>query len=201
MANLHTPKLTAATVKSAKATIRLIAIPIGIDRHPPIGSPSNPPGIVRARSVRSCMWTRYGRPRGANPPGGYQLPDSGIRRPWRIVACLGASSGNEPNRSVRTIPEPRRRIVSEPEGFREAPGSGTWRVASRERAGSAGRRYGAAGTIVRVPGRIVHPFTGRLGVTANCLPNFGDSQSNPIRENRRIRKPGIRRLREIRLRG
>ena len=33
-----------------------------------------------------------------------------------------------------------------------------------------------------VPGRIVHPFTGRLGLTANCLPNPGDIQSNPIRE-------------------
>ena len=70
-------------------------------------------------------------------PEGISVPDSGIRRPWRIVASLGASSGIEPNRSVRIVRETRRRIVSEPDGFREGPGSGTWRVAGREGAGSA----------------------------------------------------------------
>ena len=197
--------------RSAKATIGPIAVPIGIDRQPDrhlprtlrIGSPSNPPG----NAPRNATWRESARRVSA-----YRIPGFGARgglwrawahhpglsRTWahhpglsRTVPC--APSRNEPNRPVRIIREPRRRIVSEPDGFREAPGSGTWRgrndcagswahipnEPNRSRAGSSGKAIGQARRIIlRIP-----------------------ETTNPIARHRRIPKTRIRQSPGLRLRG
>ena len=85
-------------------------------------------------ALRASTWRESARRVSA-----YRIPGFGARgglwRVWahhpglsRTVPC--APSRNEPE-SAMNEPGMSRRIVSEPDGFREAPGSGTGRVASR----------------------------------------------------------------------
>ena len=157
----------------------------------------------KARSnPRFGPWTRHKRHVARYGTEGYQRTGKPTIAPrnatWRFrgvesrmsrtVPC--ASSGNRAGELNRNR-EPSRKRQDRARGAVRAEPLSSYRI----------RAVAPRNATWRFRGASSGSLTGRLGLTANCLPIFGDSQPNPIRENRRIRKPGIRRLREIRLRG